>query len=111
MPTRGFALQDVVPYSVFDETPKTFRTRVLTANRSWKRYADDVGFATLLASETPWEERCGDVLSTARAIDGGQLMATDLPWLVAGKRGARNILYPCLGDGDVIFDANAAELV
>ena len=61
--------------------------RVLRADRAWKRYADEHGFATLLASETPVARHCGDVLSAARPIGGGELIATDLPWLVAGLHG------------------------
>jgi hypothetical protein len=86
VPTRGFALQDIFPYATLvGET--AFRTRVLLASKTWKRYADQTGFATLLASETPWENRCGDVLSAARPIDQGELIVTDLPWLVAGQHG------------------------
>ncbi len=86
LPTRGFALQDVLPYGTL-ASATAFATRVLLANAAWKRYADDTGFATLLASETPWEEKCGDVLSAARPIGRGELIVTDLPWLVAGKHG------------------------
>lgn len=93
--TRGFALQDVIPYA----TPRgeaTFRTRVLLASTAWKRYAGRTGLATLLASETPWEKKCGDVLSVARPIDQGQLIVTDLPWLVAGRHG--RLLAPRLAE-------------
>lgn len=86
VPTRGLALQDVVPYAAVDALGG-FRMRVLNANRSWKCYADEAGFATLLSSETPWERHHGDVLSAARAVGGGELIATDLPWLVAGHFG------------------------
>ncbi|MBU0638198.1 MAG: hypothetical protein KKB50_04975 [Planctomycetes bacterium] len=103
--TRGFALQDVLPYGVL-AGDESFSVRVLVASRTWKRYADEVGFATLLASETPWEKRCGDVLSAARAIGRGELIATDLPWLVAGTQGrllaprlARHLLHMHLGGG------------
>ena len=84
--TRGFALEDVVPYSIL-AGENGFSTRILRADRAWKRYAADAGYAMLLTSETPWVNRCGDVLSTARSIDCGMLLATDLPWLVAGKWG------------------------
>lgn len=87
VPTRGFALQDVVPYSTTDDGV-TFRARVLTATAGWKRYADNVGFATLLASETPVAKQCGDVLSAARPIGRGELITTDLPWIVAGAQGS-----------------------
>jgi hypothetical protein len=95
VPTRGFALEDVIPYATLaGET--VFRTRVLRASMGWKRYAAETGFATLLASETPWEEKCGDVLSAARAIDHGELIVTDLPWLVAGQHG--RLLAPRLAE-------------
>ncbi|MBU0616526.1 MAG: hypothetical protein KKI02_02290, partial [Planctomycetes bacterium] len=86
VPTRGFALQDVLPYATF-ASATAFRTRVLLATADWKRYADETGFATLLASETPWEKKCGDVLSAARPVEQGELIVTDLPWLVAGEHG------------------------
>lgn len=83
VPTRGFALQDVFPYATL--TPDGgFALRVLPARRRWKRFADRHGFAPLLASETPWPDRCGDVLSAALPAGRGELLATDLPWLVAG---------------------------
>ncbi|MFH1748815.1 MAG: hypothetical protein ABIG44_17410 [Planctomycetota bacterium] len=87
VPTRGFALQDVFPYGAINDDGH-FSIRVLRADRAWKRYADEVGFATLLASETPWPEQCGDVLSAACPVGRGELIATDLPWLVAGQFGA-----------------------
>ena len=83
--TRGFALEDVFPYSVIDDDG--FSIRVLRADRTWKRYADAEGFATLLASETPNPKHCGDVLSAARPIGRGELITTDLPWLLAGEYG------------------------
>ncbi len=86
MATRGFALQDVVPYS-WSDVAGQWGLRELRANRSWRRYADQAGFATLLSSETPWEAKHGDVLSAQRAVGGGELIATDLPWLVAGRFG------------------------
>ena len=93
--TRGFAMLDVLPYSTFVGR-SSFGTRVLRANRSWKRYAAEAGFATLLASETPWEEKCDDVLSAARPVEQGELIATDLPWLVAGVHG--RLLAPRLAE-------------
>lgn len=86
VPTRGFALQDVLPYGCFDDTGG-FTVRALLSNRGWRRYADAVGFATLLSCETPWPQKQGDVLSAVRAVAGGELIATDLPWLVAGRHG------------------------
>lgn len=86
VPTRGFALQDVFAYGAI--TPAGgFAMRTMVATKSWKRHADAAGFATLLASETPWESRCGDVLSAAMPCDNGELLATDLPWLAAGQLG------------------------
>ena len=82
VPTRGFALQDVFPYGVTTPTGG-FSTRVLVNSRNWRRYADDVGFAPLLASETPYVDHCGDLLLAARPVDQGELLATDLPWLLA----------------------------
>ena len=84
--TRGFALEDVFPYTAIDDDGG-FSIRVLRADRTWKRYADAEGFATLLASETPDPKHCGDVLSAARPIGRGELIATDLPWLLAGEFG------------------------
>jgi hypothetical protein len=95
VPTRGFALQDVIPYTTFAGRT-AFRTRVLPASAAWKRYADQTGFATLLASETPWEAKCGDVLSAARPIGQGELITTDLPWLVARRHG--RLLAPRLAE-------------
>ena len=86
VPTRGLALQDVVPFATLDERDR-FRVRALKAGRAWKRYADETGFATLLSAETPWERRRGDVLSALRAVGGGEWVATDLPWLLAGRHG------------------------
>ncbi|MFO0837216.1 MAG: hypothetical protein U1D55_01725 [Phycisphaerae bacterium] len=80
--TRGFALHDTFPYCTVDRRCN-FRTRVLLASRAWKQYADLYALATLIASETPWENRNGDVLSAARPIAQGELIVTDLPWLVA----------------------------
>ena len=84
--TRGFAMQDVFPLATLTEGG-AFRTRVLKATGAWKRYADATGLAALLTSETPWENKCGDVLTAARPTGGGELIVSDLPWLVAGKHG------------------------
>lgn len=86
VPTRGFALEDVVPYATLVDETK-FRTRVLRVDKAWKQYARETGFALLLASETPWVDRGGDLLSGARSIDCGMLVVTDLPWLLAGRWG------------------------
>lgn len=87
VPTRGFALQDVAPYSVFDARGR-FAQRALRHSRGWRDYAGEVGFATLLSTETPWAHRHGDVLSAMRPVGRGELIATDLPWLCAGGHGA-----------------------
>jgi hypothetical protein len=84
--TRGLALLDTVPYCT--RTPEGgFRLRVLKANRAWRAYADEHAFATLLSSRTSWMRHCGDVLTAARPIRSGELIATDLPWTVAGVHG------------------------
>jgi hypothetical protein len=78
--------------------------RVLRANRAWQRHAKAAALATLLASETPEPDHCGDVLSAARETGGGELIVTDSPWLVAGQFGtllapglARHVLRMHLG--------------
>ncbi len=86
VPTRGLALQDVVPYGTMNEKGE-FVMRGIRASRAWKRYADAAGFATLLSGETPWSDRNADVLSAARPVGKGELLATDLPWLVNGDFG------------------------
>ncbi len=86
VPTRGFALQDVAPYTAVNDAGR-FCQRGIRSSRSWRRYADEVGFATLLSGETPWTRNHADVLSAVRAIGGGELIGTDLPWLVAGRQG------------------------
>jgi hypothetical protein len=84
--TRGFALQDVFPYGYLNCAGE-FAVRFLRATKSWKKYADANGFATILSSETPWEDKHGDVLLSARPTSGGELIVTDLPWLAAGNFG------------------------
>lgn len=85
-PNRGFALQDVLPYGGVSDEP-AFRMRALPASRDWKTYAAECGFATLLSSETPWENHHAEVLCAARPCGQGELIATDLPWLVGGVLG------------------------
>ncbi len=101
--TRGFALQDVLPYGTIDGDA-AFSIRALRPSRDWKRYAAATGFAALLLSETPDPEQRGEVLSATRAVERGELIATDLPWLVAGRMGlpaaprlARHLLRMHLG--------------
>ncbi len=86
VPTRGFALQDVFPYGTITEYG-SFMVRVLRADRAWKRQADQEGFATLLASETPESSQGADVLSAAKPVGHGELITTDLPWLVGDRSG------------------------
>jgi hypothetical protein len=90
--TRGFAMQDVIPYGW--RGSDGFSARVLIANRAWKSYADSEGFATLLSSETPYENSCGDVLMAACSTAGGELLVTDVPWLAA--EGEEHLLAPRL---------------
>lgn len=85
-PTRGFALQDVLPFSTI-EPDGAFSLRGIRLTRAWKRFANETGFAPLLVSETPWEARRGDLLSAALATEHGELIATDLPWLANGRGG------------------------
>lgn len=101
--TRGFALLDVFPYGCY-APPARFSARVLESTRSWKRYADETGFALLLSSQTQSESRCNDVIAASRPIGNGELIATDLPWLAAGLQGplaapqlTREILAALLG--------------
>lgn len=86
VPTRGFALQDVFPLSFIDAQGR-FATRAIAANPAWRRYADDSGCAALLTCETPEPRECGGVLLAARPSAGGELLPSDLPWLVAGRHG------------------------
>ncbi|MFN0135311.1 MAG: hypothetical protein ACKVS9_04245 [Phycisphaerae bacterium] len=86
VPTRGFALMDVLPYGVCEDDGH-YSVRVLRATRSWKKYADETGFALMLSSQTPWEARCNDVIGAMRALGQGELIACDVPWLAAGALG------------------------
>lgn len=87
VPTRGLALQDVVPYSTVTSSGG-FAVHAIRNDRAWRKYADATSFAGLVTTETPWASKHGDVLSAARPVGQGELLATDVPWLVAGKRGA-----------------------
>lgn len=86
VPTRGFALMDVLPYGAIDGG--RFVTRALPAGRVWRAYARSTGFAELLTSETPSEARSGDALAAIRAVGAGELIVSDVPWLAAGAFGA-----------------------
>lgn len=85
--TRGFALQDIFPFSVMDEDG-AFQMRTIRHLREWKQFADEHAVATLFSCQTPWEGRVKDVLSAGMPTARGELIVTDLPWLVAGQRGA-----------------------
>lgn len=84
--TRGFALQDVLPMSTL-EPRGGFALRVLRNSRAWRKHAAAHSVATLLSSETPWVSHRGDVVSAALPTAGGELLLTDLPWIVAGVHG------------------------
>ncbi len=86
VPTRGFALMDVFPFGAYDPE-RGFSARVLVSNRSWRKYAESSGFAMLLGSQTPFVSQCNDVVSAMRAIGQGEMVATDLPWIVKGDFG------------------------
>lgn len=86
VPTRGLAMQDAAPFCTIDEDGN-FSLRVLLNNGAWKKYADQVGFATLFQSETPWDDKSGDVVMAACPVGNGELIATDVPWMVAGDFG------------------------
>jgi len=85
VPTRGLALQDVVPYGTFDDG--RFSMRTLAATRQWKSYAERTGFALLMSSQTPVESHCNQIVACMRALGQGDLIATDLPWIAAGEQG------------------------
>lgn len=84
--TRGFAMQDVLPMSTL-EADGGFGLRVLRNSRAWRAHATAHSVATLLSSETPWMSHRGDVVSAAMPTAGGELLLTDLPWIVAGVHG------------------------
>lgn len=86
VPTRGFGLLDVLPYGICEDGGN-YSVRVMRATRSWKRYADESGFALMMSSQTPWEARCNDVIGAMRALGQGELIACDVPWLAAGLLG------------------------
>lgn len=86
VPTRGFALEDAVPYATLDNQDR-FAMRALRRSRAWRAYATEHAFATILAAETPMEDKIGGVLCAARPFSDGELLATDLPWLIAGRQG------------------------
>ncbi|MEP0846134.1 MAG: hypothetical protein HRF50_04840 [Phycisphaerae bacterium] len=85
VPTRGFALMDVLPFGVI--AAGRFVARALPAGRAWRAYAHSTDFAELLTSETPSAARSGDVLAAIRAIGAGELIVSDVPWLAAGVFG------------------------
>lgn len=101
--TRGFALQDVFPYAVIEADGK-FSTGAIEMNRAWKRYADSCSLVPLLSGETPWEKHSGHIVAAVRAIGRGELLTTDLPWMLGRTHGlplapriARQLLAAHLG--------------
>lgn len=86
--TRGFALQDVFPWGVVDEAGR-FSLRCLATTRSFRRWADEAGVAPLLETVGPADRHCEQILSAAWAVGMGELIATDLPWLIAGDAADR----------------------
>jgi hypothetical protein len=84
--TRGLALDDVLPLSIL-APDGGFVMRALRNTPSWNRYTARAGINPLLLSEMPWASRSRDVLSAGRTIGSGRLIATDLPWLLAGRYG------------------------
>lgn len=111
-PTRGFALGDVFPYGWLDGEG-LFTTRVIVGRGAWRRWAACAAVATLLSSQTPWARRSGDALCAICPTSRGVLLASDLPWIVAGRHGApiaprlaRHALRMALGlelDDDIQF--------
>jgi hypothetical protein len=106
--TRGLALFDVLPYSTVGagegRDAAEFSIRAIRTGRAWRRWAAAEGLVPGLTSCTPWAERDGDWLSALRAGPRGELIATDLPWLVHGSQGqllaprlARRLLAASLG--------------
>lgn len=86
LPTRGFALQDVIPYAV-DRGDGKHSARVLNGGPAWRRFADAHGAATLLSCECPTSISSELVLAAAMPTAGGELIISDIPWLAAGVRG------------------------
>ncbi|MCH7870304.1 MAG: hypothetical protein IID33_01260 [Planctomycetes bacterium] len=101
--TRGFALHDVIPYATI-EPDGGFATRTMNGDRTWREYADQSGFAPLLSYAQSANDDRPDLLSAAMPVGSGELIASDLPWLVAGMHGplvaprlARHLLRMHLG--------------
>ncbi|MCG3128073.1 MAG: hypothetical protein CHACPFDD_02947 [Phycisphaerae bacterium] len=82
--TRGFALQDALPCAAVDGA-KRFRLPAWTGGRGWNQFAERQGIVRLL-SVRPGARGRG-ALSLACMVDGGAVIASDLPWLLAGVFG------------------------
>ncbi len=82
--TRGFALGDAFPYAVC--SPGRFGVRFLTGGAAWRGYADEHGFATMLGLAGAGDSS-RRMLCAAMPTAGGELIASDLPWLAAGLFG------------------------
>lgn len=85
--TRGFALMDVFPYGT-RTADGGFSTRAIRFGRGWRSVARPAGWVELLTSETHDDQRSGDVLVATRAVEMGELMGSDTPWIAAGALGA-----------------------
>lgn len=83
--TRGLALQDVFPYGSYESG--RFMMRFLRNTRSWRDYAERQGFATMISSETPEIRTSGHVVLAARPFEHGEMIASDLPWIMLGRFG------------------------
>jgi hypothetical protein len=83
--TRGFALQDCFPFGAVDPDGN-LEQRALCGGRAWQRCADSAGLTTLLSAPDPARGR-RDVLCARLGTGCGQVLLTDIPWLIAGGRG------------------------
>ncbi len=82
--TRGFALEDALPCAWLGDCGR-FRVRTLGGPRAWKRCADRLGMRPLLTLSSPDGE--GEHETIAAASADGDLVVTDLPWMLAGRFG------------------------
>lgn len=82
--TQGFALSDAFPYAVCSAS--RFGVRFLSGGATWRSYADEHGFATLLGLAGSGDP-ARRILCAAMPTAGGELIASDLPWLAAGLFG------------------------
>lgn len=82
--TRGFALEDAFPCAWLGERGR-FAVRTLGGARTWKRLADRFGLTALLTLSSP--DGKGEHETVAAASRAGDLVVTDLPWMLAGRFG------------------------